>query len=209
MYLCTTSTSQDNFREYHITLLPVPSGFELFNSTPWVVHTLPDIEFAVAKLRQVTENIFKPEEHVQSLKKVVRQLKKHNLLLKFPKLHVQSLHIRAYSDTSHANNDDLSSQIEFVGTLWYDNCTIIGFGSYECKRKTPSTIDSEWHALADAYGYAFMLKKDMEALLADVVPIQLFTDSQTIFKVIVRATTTTERRLMTDAQETREAYEKE
>lgn len=154
---------------------------------------------------------FKPEEHVQSLNKCFRHLKKHKLSLKFAKLYVQSLHIRACGDASHANNDDLSSQIGFVKTLCGkdENCAIIGYLSYKCKRKTRLAIASECHALADASDYTFMLKKDMEALLRKTCAIQLFTDSQTLFKVIVNATTTTERRLMIDVQATRKPYEKE
>lgn len=49
----------------------------------------------------------------------------------------------------------------------------------------------------------------MEMLLNQRVPLQVFTDSKTLFDVIVRVSTTSKRRLMIDIHATREAYDRQ
>ena len=53
-----------------------------------------------------------------------------------------------------------------------------------------------------------MLNYDIEQLLNQRIPVQMFTDSKSLFDVIVRASTTSERRLMIDISATRQAYER-
>eukprot|EP00171_Calliarthron_tuberculosum_P008498 IDg8498t1 len=85
---------------------------------------------------------------------------------------------------------------------------IIGYRSYKCRRVTRSAMASECHALADAFDYSFMLKFDLESMLQQEIPLQIFTDSRSLFDVIVKATKTSERRLMIDVAACREAYER-
>ena len=54
-----------------------------------------------------------------------------------------------------------------------------------------------------------MLKADLELLLSRRIPLQIFTDSKTLFDVIVRGSTTRERRLMIDIYATRQAYRRD
>ena len=126
------------------------------------------------------------------------------------KLDRETLHIRTYAYSSHANNKVLSTQLGFIICLCdaKDNVSIISYRSYKCRRKTRSALASECHAFADAFDYSYLLKYDIEQLLQQRIPIQMFTDSKSLFDVIVRASMSSERRLMIDISATREAYER-
>jgi hypothetical protein len=61
-------------------------------------------------------------------------------------------------------------------------------------------------AFADGVDMAVMLKHDIERMLDRTIPIQVFTDSLSLFDVITRSTTTVEKRLMIDIAAAKEAY---
>ena len=87
------------------------------------------------------------------------------------------------------------------------NNVAISYRSFKFKRKRRSALESEFHAFADAFDYPNLLKHDFEQLLQQRIPLQMFTDSKYLFDVIVRASMTSERRLVIDISATREAYE--
>jgi hypothetical protein len=63
-------------------------------------------------------------------------------------------------------------------------------------------------ALADAFDMAYSLKHDIETIIKQNVPIVILTDSQSLFDVISKATTTAEKRLMIDLCVVKRAYER-
>ena len=132
------------------------------------------------------------------------------MVLHYPKLDLKTLHIRTYADSSHANNKYLSTQLGFIICLCNakDNLSIVSYRSYKCRRKTRSALASECHALADTFDCSYLLEYDIEQLLQPRAPIQMFTDSKSLFDVIVRTSITSERTLMIDISPTREAYER-
>lgn len=77
-----------------------------------------------------------------------------------------------------------------------------------CGLKTRSALASECRAFADAFDYYYLLKYDIEQLLHQRIPIQMFTDSKFQFDIIIHASMISERRLMIDISTTREAYER-
>ena len=205
-----------SMREYISKLrhLPVPCSFEQFRSMRskllWTVNCRPDVACAIAKLSQITEKGFDLDSDPKLTNKIIRHLKKHSVVLHYPKLDRKTLHLRTYADSSHANNKDLSTQLGFIICLCdsKNNVAIISYRSYKCRRKTRSALASECHAFADAFDYSYLLKYDIEQLLQQRIPLQMFTDSKSLFDVIVRASMTSERRLMIDISATREAYER-
>ena len=63
------------------------------------------------------------------------------------------------------------------------------------------------YAFADAFDHAFTLKYDLESLLKQRIPLSLFTDSRSLFDVIKKSSSTSEKRLMIDITSVRKAYE--
>ncbi len=85
-----------------------------------------------------------------------------------------------------------------------DRCSVIAYRSYKCQRVTRPALASECHALADCFDFAMMMKHDLEALFRQVIPLQMMTDSKSLFDVILKSTKTAERRLMIDVAACRE-----
>lgn len=69
-------------------------------------------------------------------------------------------------------------------------------------------MGAEVLAFPDGFDYAYMLRYDLQRILGRTVPLAMLTDSESLFKTILKSTTTTEKRLMIDMQAAREAYGK-
>ena len=67
-------------------------------------------------------------------------------------------------------------------------------------------MGAETYALADAFDFAFCCKKDLERILEQRIPLQMLTDSKSLFDVITKCSNTSERRLMIDVDAVRTAY---
>lgn len=63
-------------------------------------------------------------------------------------------------------------------------------------------------ALADGFDMAYMIKHDLEKMTKTRIPLHILTDSLSLFDVITKASSTTEKRLMIDLKCTKDAYEK-
>lgn len=102
----------------------------------------------------------------------------------------------------------MHSQLGFLVLLCdaTDKTNILHFASYKSKRVVRSVIGGKCHAFADAFYYGYSPRHDLEQMLDKTLPLQLHTDSDSVFKVIVKNSSTTERRLMIDLEATREAY---
>lgn len=72
-----------------------------------------------------------------------------------------------------------------------------------------SVMGAEVLAFADGFDYAYLLRHDLQSVIGHSLPLAILTDSESLFKTIVKSTTTTEKRLMIDIREAREAYGKQ
>ncbi len=104
-----------------IKLLNTPCIFENFRSVRakllQKVSCRPVVACTIAKLCQVTKVHFNSTKDPIEAKKIISHLHKYKIKLKYPKLDIETLHIRTYADSSHANNDDLSTQLGFLVCL--------------------------------------------------------------------------------------------
>lgn len=195
-----------------LKLLPERCSFVEFRKLraqlAWVMHTRPDICFNVSTSAQITEASFRPD-HIDRMNKTVRHLRRYHLKLKFQHLDTGSMHIRAYSDSSFANNEDLLSQLGFIILLCDKSlrCNVLHYASYKARRVTRSVLGAETYAFADALDFAYTLANDLRSMTSLPLPLKMCTDSRSLFDLITKDSTSTERRLMIDISAVRSAYE--
>lgn len=67
----------------------------------------------------------------------------------------------------------------------------------------------EIQAFIDGFDASFILLHDLQAMTGTLIPITILNDSESPFKVIFNSSITTEKRLMVDIRDTREAYERD
>lgn len=79
------------------------------------------------------------------------------------------------------------------------------FASYESRRVCRCVLGAEFYSLADAFDYAYVMSHDLEDLLGQWIPLRKFTDSHSLCGVIVKNSTTAERRLMIVIKDVRES----
>lgn len=72
-----------------------------------------------------------------------------------------------------------------------------------------SFLGGETYAVADCFDAPFILKHDLKKIMGTKLPIKLLTDSGSLFKIMLRSTTTTGKRLIIGVRATREAFESE
>lgn len=122
---------------------------------------------------------------------------------------MDSLRIISHAYASFANLPDLKTQLGFVVFLMDDTGRVnwLHFRSYKCKRVVRSVLGGETHAFVDSFEAAYAIRHDLETMIGRPVTLSMVTDSDSLFKVIVQSSTTTERRLMIDIQAGREAYQ--
>ncbi len=123
-----------------------------------------------------------------------------DLSLHMRKLGLDSLHIRAFADASFASNQGHTSQLGYIVLLCdkHDNVCVLHYASYKSRRVARSVLGAETYAFADAYDFAYCAKRDLEDILDRTVPLEIYTDSKSLFDVITKCSQTQKRRLMID-----------
>lgn len=103
-----------------------------------------------------------------------------------------------YPDASFAENSNITSELGYIVMLAdkSEKCIVLHFASYKGRRVCCSVLGAEFNAFGDAFDYAYVISHDIETMLGQRVPLTMFTDSGSLFDVIVKNSTTAERRLM-------------
>lgn len=130
------------------------------------------------------------ERLIQELNKAVKYAHDtKDLLLTYGPLDRETLHIRADADASFANNEDLSSQLEYIMMLYdgSNNCHLPSYSSKKARRVVRSIMAGEIYAFADAFDTVFILKHDLQRIYHQHIPLVMLTDSKKMFDVITRA----------------------
>lgn len=92
---------------------------------------------------------------------------KTNLALKFPALYVYSLEIRAYAESSFANNADHSSQLAYVSFVAdkNDEYALVVWSSKKSRHITRSVLAAELFALSAGYNIGYTTRHTLSTLL--------------------------------------------
>lgn len=65
------------------------------------------------------------------------------------------------------------------------------------------------YAFADAFDLVYVIKKDLEAIYCQEIPMTLLTDLKRVFDIITKCSSTSEKLLMVDISVVREVYERQ
>lgn len=126
------------------------------------------------------------------------------------KLYCSTLRVVAYADGSFSNILDGSSQLEYFIILSDASmgCNVLSYPSFKSRRVTRSVLGAKVMAFADAFDCAFVLKRNLQHLVGRHIPLAMLTDSRSLFDVITKHSSTSEKRLMIDIAAAREGYPK-
>lgn len=170
--------------------------------------TRPDLSFGFSVCSQFQSPTPKS---VQLLNDTIEQGHKHpSRCLKFVMLSYSSCYVAVYSEASFAGNPDLSSQIGFVNRLAGNtgSANIIHHGSVKSKRVARSALAAELIALVHACDQADTICVSLNSILSGKVPLDLLTNSKSIYEYMVRVNHTGEKRLLIGLAMLRQVYER-
>ena len=128
--------------------------------------------------------------------------------LKFPDLDRNSVRLIGCSDATYANNHDLSSELGQIALHMddTDRFSPISFKSYISRRVVRSVLAAEVIIFADLFDDAYALRSEFEHALGRSLPVQLITDSNSLFDIISKGSRASEKRIMLERHAARQAY---
>ena len=152
----------------------------------------------------------KEEDTKQLNKRLQWQIDNPLHRLRFVQLDIKSLKLIVFTDSSFANNQDLSSQMGFVIVLADKNnrANILHWSLIKCKRVTHSVLASELYAMTYRFDIAAAIKSTIKKILQIQLLIILCTDSKSLYDCLVKLGTTQEKRLMVDLMCLRQLYKR-
>jgi len=145
-----------------------------------------------------------------SIQRSNRQLDNSTRRLRFVKLDRESLKLLIFTDSSFANNRDLSSQIGYILILTNskDDANIVHWSSIKCKRIVRSVLASELYTMTNGFDIGTSIKTTINKALQINLPQVLYTDSKSLYNCLVKLGTTQEKRLMIDILCLRQLYKR-
>jgi hypothetical protein len=88
----------------------------------------------------------------------------------------------------------------------HNNANVLAFASRKCRRVTRSVLASELFALVAGSDVAASIAAQVSEILGMQIPVWNAIDSGTLFNIVTRMGTLTEKRVMVDAAELREQH---
>jgi len=169
----------------------------------------PKSSYHTSKLAQITRALM--NKRVTNLcNEIIRNLKAKNPRgIRFAALDLDSLGIDILTDSSLANNLDLSTQLGIIAVLRdkFRVANIVHWRSWKSRRIARSSLGAEAVAFSDGVDLGFILCHELEWLLGHGVPLDIYTDSQRLFNLITTLTVPTEKRVAIDIAGARNAYQ--
>ena len=172
--------------------------------------TRPDVCAASQLLAMPVSKL--TDKHFKTMNNLVKRCNSTNEVgLNYVPLDKESLRLMLFTDASFANAPNYKSQLGFVLLLAdrFNKANIVHYGSSRCSRTTRSVMAAEIHGLIYGYDNAFVTKSMIEEILGVSIPIDGYVDSRTLFNVVAKFASTTEKRLQIDVQSLREAQDRQ
>ena len=171
----------------------------------------PDVAFDCCVLSTAQS---KPTiKDLKEANKSVRDMKSNNFDLRFPALHIPSIHLAVYSDASFGNLKDGSSQGGYIIFLADQNrnCAPVSWSSKKLKRVVRSTLAAETLAAMDALDSAFLIARILSELLSEEKnrEIRVYTDNKSLHDVTRTSHLVEDKRLRIEVSALREMLEKD
>ncbi len=104
------------------------------------------------------------------------------------KLDLKSVHVRAFPDASFATNHNENSRLGHIVLLCdkQDTTCVLHYASYRSRRVASTVLVAEICAFADEYDFVYWSKRDLECILDKTLPLEIYTDSRSLFDVITK-----------------------
>ena len=209
----TIIQDQHGYR-HKVEHIPADSSFKLFRSMrvkrAWLSQTRPDCVYEISELSKVTEDRFEKfkREEIKRLNRAIQYAIDNRVSLKIPQLDLESLRVVGVSDSSFESNFDLSSQLRHITFLCdkHDHAVPVHFKPYKSTRVTRSPMAGEVIAFSDILEHCITLAEELRHLFNRKIPIQLFTDSHSLFDVIPKGSLTSAKRTIIDIAAAREVF---
>ena len=170
----------------------------------WISNqTRPDLSF---KTRQASIAASKGTiNNIVEANKAVKKLQSEDVFLNFKSLgDLKKVEITAYSDASHANLRDASSQGGYIIFLQSEDGSVspISWRSRKIRRVVRSTLAAETMALIEAAEQGFFIRSILVELLgicdSEVIPINILIDNRSLYDCIYSTKTIEDKRLLID-----------
>ena len=177
-------------------------------STKHTEHERNEASFDLSSAAQTTQPT---TDDITALNKRLRwQLDNPKRGLAFVKLDRKTLQLVVFTDSSFANNRDLSSQIEYVICLANatNKANIIHWSFVKYKRVTRSVLAAELYEMVHEFDLNAVIKGTFTKIMQTDIPLVLCTDSKSLYECLVKFGITQEKRLMIDVMSLRQSYER-
>lgn len=163
-----------------------------------------------SQLAQVTEYVYNAQRAVvlRRLNEATRCAVDHHHGIDILRIGRFFLRVVGFSDASFATNYDLTTQLGHIVFLVdkRNAAEPFSFKSYKARRVVRSAMSGEVIAFNDMFDIAIALSEELQIIVGYPLPVQLLTDSKSLFDIISKGSRTSKKQTMLDIAAAREGF---